>query len=179
MTVSGGFGTRHAPLIWNVEEDQAAEILEAVAGGRVSWGFLFWVPLMAGGNQDSVIVRWKEVVAQVVSDPATRGNLGGIALLFAELVGRGVEWKRQLEGFQVTESPIVNEWMSQGEAKGKLQERRENLLEALRLRFPGSSVPEDVVRAIKEQESLPVLGDWFRASQRANTFEQFMEVLRR
>ena len=35
MTLSGGFGTRHAPLIWNVGEDDAAATLEAV-GRRAS-----------------------------------------------------------------------------------------------------------------------------------------------
>jgi len=96
MTVSGGFGTRHAPLIWNVEEDQAAEILEAVLV-VVCLGLFVLGSFDGGGNQDSVIVRWKEVVAQVVSDPATRGNLGGIALLFAELVAAesngNVNWR--------------------------------------------------------------------------------------
>jgi len=33
MTLPGGFGTRHAPLVWNVGEDNAIAALEAVAGG--------------------------------------------------------------------------------------------------------------------------------------------------
>jgi len=40
----------------------------------------------------------------------------------------------------MTESPIVNEWMSQGEAKGKLENQRQSLLELLEGRFP-SMVP--------------------------------------
>ena len=32
MTLPGGFGTRHAPLVWDVGEDSAAATLEAVAG---------------------------------------------------------------------------------------------------------------------------------------------------
>ncbi len=47
MTLSGGFGTRHAPLVWNVAEDHASVALEQVVDGRVSWGLLFWLPLMA------------------------------------------------------------------------------------------------------------------------------------
>ncbi len=98
--------------------------------------------------------------------------------MFAELVGRRVEWNRGLEGFEMTESQVVNDWISQGEAKGKLTERRQKLLEALSLRFPSSTL-DDVVRIINEQESLTLLDDWFRAALRADTFEQFMAVLKR
>jgi len=178
MTLPGGYGTRHAPLVWNVEEDTAAAALEAVAGGQAPWGLLFWVPLMAGGKQDTVISRWKEVVAQVVPDRRTRGNLAGIALVFAELASRRVEWHRGLEGFEMTESQVVNEWISQGEAKGQLTERRHNLLKLLNKRFPGA-VPDDVTRLINEQESLGVLGDWFDAAAGAYTFQQFMDVLKK
>jgi hypothetical protein len=100
MTLPGGFGTRHAPLVWNVGEYNAPNTLEAVAGGQQSWGMLFWVPLMDGGQDTAVIARWREVVAQAVTDRRVRGNLAGIALVFAELVGRRVEWNRGLEAFE-------------------------------------------------------------------------------
>jgi hypothetical protein len=48
----------------------------------------------------------------------------------------------------------------------------------LTLRFPGS-VPDEIVRLINEQESLPLLDDWFRAAVRAYSFEQFLDVLKR
>ena len=131
IILPGGFGTRHAPLVWNVAEDDAAVTLDAVAGGQTPWGLLFWVSLMAGGGEEAVIGRWKEVVAQVVPDRRVRGNLAGIALVFAELVGRRVGWKRGLEGFDMTESQVVNEWISQGEARGRLQQQRQNVLKLL------------------------------------------------
>jgi hypothetical protein len=78
----------------------------------------------------------------------------------------------------MTESQVVNEWISQGEAKGKLSMARQDLLKALEVRFPGEA-PEEIVRLIQQQESLAVLVDWFDAILRARTFEKFMEVLRR
>jgi len=78
----------------------------------------------------------------------------------------------------MTESQVVNEWISQGEAKGQLTERRHNLLKLLNKRFPGA-VPDDVTRLINEQESLGVLGDWFDAAAGAYTFQQFMDVLKK
>lgn len=67
-------------------------------------------------------------------------------------------WKRQLEGFEMTESQVVNEWISQGEAQGELKASRQKLLEAITLRFPGCA-PADVIRLINQQESIPMLDD--------------------
>jgi hypothetical protein len=78
----------------------------------------------------------------------------------------------------MTESQVVNEWISQGVAKGKREERQQNLLMLLNTRFPGA-VPAEVERLIKEQESLDLLGDWFRAALSAYSFQQFMDVLKR
>jgi hypothetical protein len=36
---------------------------------------------------------------------------------FAELVGHQIRWKRELEGFDMTESEVMNEWISQDERK--------------------------------------------------------------
>jgi hypothetical protein len=178
MTLPGGFGTRHAPLVWNVGEDNAATILEAVAKGELSWGMQFWVALMAEGQHPAVVARWREVVVQVVADRRARGNLAGIALVFAELVGRRAEWQRGLEGFEMTESQVVNEWISQGEAKATLRERRRKVLDALSFHFPGAATDE-IVRLVNEQDSLPLLDDWFWAALRADTFEQFVAVLKK
>ncbi len=173
MTLSGGYGTRHAPLVWNVGADDALTTLEAVAADPALWGLLFWVPLMAGGGDDAVIGRWKEVVTATIEDRRVRGNLVGIALVFAELVRCRLEWKRGLEGFMWTESEVVNEWISTGVARG----RREALLEALTVRFPGA-VTNEVVKLINEQESLPLLNDWFRTALRVDKFEQFVNALK-
>jgi hypothetical protein len=78
----------------------------------------------------------------------------------------------------MTESEVVNEWNSQGVVKGELKTQRQNLLELLDVHFPGA-VPDDVVQLIQRQESLELLHDWFRTVLRADTFEQFMDALKR
>ncbi len=178
MTLPDGSGTRYAPLVWNVAADDAGRTLEAVARGEFSWGMLFWVVLMEGGGEDAVISRWEEVVTAMVSDRRMRSNLAGIALVFADLVGRVPAWKRGLEGWEMTESQVVNEWMSQGEARGRLEQARKSLLVVLGKQFPGT-VPAEIGRLINEQESLELLDDWLRAALDADTFEQFLAVLRR
>jgi hypothetical protein len=78
----------------------------------------------------------------------------------------------------MTESQVVNEWISQGKAEGKLETQRENLQEVLKDRFPGL-VPNEVVQLIQHQESLDLLHDWFRAAVRASSFEEFLAVVKR
>ena len=145
MTLPSGAGTRHAPLVWNVWKDDAVETLDAVALGEVPWGVLFWLPLMAGAGDEGVIRHWREVVTATVKSRVTRGNLVAIALIFAELAGRVPEWRRCLEGFEMTESAIVNEWIRHGLDEGTLKESRRKLCNALEIRFPRKT-PEEVLR---------------------------------
>jgi hypothetical protein len=177
MRLPDGSGIRYTPRIWNIADDNAAATLEAVASGSLSWGMLFWVPLMAGGGEGAVIARWKEVVTSHVEDRSRRGDLVAIAEVFAELAGNAIAWKRALEGFDMTESQVVKEWMAKGVTTGRLTERREMLLRFLNGRFPGV-VPADVTKLINEQESLDLLLHWIDASAKANTFQDFMAVLK-
>ncbi len=74
----------------------------------------------------------------------------------------------------MTESQVVNEWIGQG----ALNERRQNLQRLLQGKF-GGLVPEDVSRLISQQDSLPLLADWFDAALAAASIEEFIAVLRR
>ncbi|MFO0824625.1 MAG: hypothetical protein U0792_16155 [Gemmataceae bacterium] len=177
MRFPDGSGTCHVPRIWNVGIDDGATDVEGVAAGSLSWGLLFWIPLMVGGGDDDTITEWKEAVSSRVADRVTRGNLAGIALIFAELAGHGIAWKRALEGFDMTESQVVNEWLTQGETQGKLRERREVLVRVLNKRFPGV-VPPEVTKLINEQESFDLLRHWFDAALDATAFADFMAVLK-
>ena len=178
MTLPDGFGTRHAPLVWNVEVEDAARIIEAVASGEISSGMLFWVPLMAGAGEVEIASRWKDVATATISDARKRGDLASVAMVFAELAGRVPEWQRGLEGFEMTESMIVNGWIRQGEVKGKLASHRQILLRLLERKFPGL-VPQDIARFINQQESLEVLNLWIDEVASSNTIEEFIAVSRR
>lgn len=57
MTLPGGWGTMHKPRHWNVADDSAADALAALAAGTVTWGILFWIPLMKGGDDPEVLAR--------------------------------------------------------------------------------------------------------------------------
>jgi hypothetical protein len=78
----------------------------------------------------------------------------------------------------MTESKVVNEWISQGVAKKSLEVHRQFLIELLEIRF-SAVVPAEIFDLIRKQDSEDLLHDWFRAAVEAFTFEQFLKVLKR
>jgi hypothetical protein len=169
----GDFGTRHRPLLWEVASDDAVEAVTALETGSEEWGWLYWVPLMAGGDAPELIARWRAVLTALVADRVQRGKLASIALIFAELAGCRLAWKRGLEGLDMTESIVVNEWIEAGEVKAS----RLKLIDVLEVRFP-SALNRELRQTILEQDTLSLLNDWFRAALRAATYDDFLAVLR-
>jgi hypothetical protein len=177
MTLPGGWGTKHAPLIWNVAEDDASAALDALAAGALSWGILFWIPLMRGAEDPAVLARWLEHASRIES-ARVRADLARIALVFAELAGRLIAWSDAMKEWTMIESQLVQEWTADARRETELATRRENLLEALKERFP-QPVPDEFVGLINRQESVELLRDRFRAALRAPSLENFLAVLRR
>jgi len=83
-----------------------------------------------------------------------------------------------MNGVELTESQIVNEWILTRAVKITLDERRRSLLNIIDIRFPGQ-LQADYRSMIEQQESLAVLDDWFRSAAQAQSFEQVIAVLRR
>src|SRR4051794_28814882 len=104
---------------------------------------LFWVPLMMRAEEEGIIGRWKEVTTAVVPDRRMRHTMGSVALVFADLAKRFLAWKRGLEGWDMSESMVVNGWISEGVARGELKNARSNLLLVLESRF-GSEPSEEI-----------------------------------
>ncbi|MBY0230756.1 MAG: hypothetical protein K2W96_15830 [Gemmataceae bacterium] len=179
MTLPSGAGTRHQALVWDVCAELAGPAIEKAARGEWSWGTLFWVPLMAGAGDATVIKRWVEVAEQVVKDEARRGQLFKIALVFAELSRRVPEWRRGMATFTLTESQVVNEWKQEAWDEATLRTSRKNLLALIDGRFPGR-LQADYRRMIDQQDSLPMLDLWFSVAAAADsTFDAVLAALRR
>jgi hypothetical protein len=175
MTLGGGFGTRHAPLLWEVEKDDAGAALAAVADSKASWGLLFWIALMTGAEHVAIIARWRELVNDPTKVPSSwmRQNLVGIAMLFAELAGRFLVWERVLEGWDMVESQVANRWRAQGD----LRTTRALLLRLLETKYRGS-LSDEVKQLIEHQTDLALLKRWFESALEATTFEQFVQKLK-
>jgi hypothetical protein len=174
----GDFGTRHRPLLWEVASDDALAAVAAVETSSEEWGGLYWVPLMAGGDTPELIARWREVLLSTVADRVRRGNVIAIALVFAELARCRDVWNRGLEGLDMTESIVVNEWIAAAEEKALLRSSRQKLIEVIEARFP-DALTSDIRQFLAEQDTLSLLNDWFRAALRVPTYNDFLSVLRR
>ncbi len=176
MSYSGP-GTRHAALVWNVEEDGADQALTAVTAGGATWGLLFWIPLRHGGGEVATIARWKELAGALPARRA-RGDLGRIALTFAELGGCLAAWETALEGWDMTESKVVNRWIDEAEREARIAMSRKRLLQLVQSRFPGA-LPPEVVDLMGRQDSEDMLEEWFQAALSAPSAEEFLAVVRR
>jgi hypothetical protein len=138
----------------NLEEDDAAATLAEITADRLPRCVLPWIPLMQGGGDPANMARWKEL-AQAEPDSRLRGDYGGLALVFAEAVGRRDAWKQALEGWNVVESVQVREWMAEGEARGKVIASRALLQSLLEDRFgPLPEALQQRIVAIDDVERL-------------------------
>src|SRR3954447_4448458 len=95
--------------------------------------------------------------------PQARADLTGIALVFAEVVGKVPEWRRGMGASIMTESEIVNGWIEKGLHLGQVRSKRESLATLVNRRFPGA-IPQDYLDLIARQESVEILNVWFEAA---------------
>jgi hypothetical protein len=176
MTTPTGFGMRHAPLLWPIAQDDAAATLDALAAGEATWGVLFWLPLMSGADDDRMVARWRAMV-DALPDERRRRDVMAICQIFAGLAGRGQLWRRNMEGWTTTESPIVNEWMAEVAAESEITTLRKALTLFLRGRF--RTIPEDVAEAIRAQPSREMLEEWAAHAGTVDSMEAVRDHLRR
>ncbi|HKI33381.1 MAG TPA: hypothetical protein VKA46_16120 [Gemmataceae bacterium] len=105
-------------------------------------------------------------------------DLGHLVFTFAELAGYFAALEKAFEGWDMTESKVVNRWMEEAARKERIATLRENLLELVQARFP-ASIPAEVIDLIGRQDSQDLLKEWFRAAISAPSAEQFLSVIRR
>jgi hypothetical protein len=171
MTLTTGAGTRHAVLVWNVAGDSASAALDELENGAITWGILFWVPLMKGANEPELVRRWLRLTRLVPVSELS--ELRAVVLCFAELAGCCPVWSDELEDWTVTESPLVNKWIE----GGQLRQGREWLIDTLQARFPAEVTPE-VIETINQQPSTALLRSWHKSASTATTYAEFVAVLR-
>ena len=83
-----------------------------------------------------------------------------------------------MEGWTLTESPIVKEWVELAANERELQVLRRSSLDVLNGRFPGQ-VPAEVVQLINDQPSRQLLHDWLVKAALLPSIEEVAAYLRR
>jgi hypothetical protein len=151
----------------------AAATLADIAAGRTTRWLLPWIPLMHGGVEAAIMEQWQEV-ARAEPDPQVRATLAGLAVVFADLAGRAVVWKQALEGWNVRNSQVIDEWRNEGRVEGRqegrLESHREDLLALLQERF--GAVPEEWVQRIQALTDVDRLKAAIRQVVHIHTLEE-------
>jgi hypothetical protein len=176
---TGGVGLTGKVWARDVCLADAAGVLAEVATGQVARCVLPWIPLMQGGERADIIEEWKRL-AELETNPATRNNYKGLALVFADQRKRREIWQQALEGWNVYESTIVNEWREEGRQEGREEGRQEglhalqqSLLGELRTRFPEETLPPEVQTTLEQQTSFEELARWMVFAATTPSLEEF------
>jgi hypothetical protein len=154
----GGAGPSIRAVVKTLREEDAVTTLKKIKSGALSRCNLAWVPLMRNGGEVDTINEWKALAASE-PDPHLRGDLGGIARVFAELAKRRNVWEKHLEGWNMEQSQVVLEWQNEG--------AKATLLRVMRRRF-GEPLPKEIEAAVKSQNNSDELGRWVDAASTAN-----------
>jgi hypothetical protein len=155
----------------NLEFERAEELLAGVESGRWPRSLLGFIPLMIGGGESDIIERWK-LLAAAEPNNRSRGDYGSIALQMADRVNRGEIWGEKLKGWNMTESPFINEFIAlgraegrvegraEGEAKSRVEEARSVILQFGAKRFgPATAEIESAVLSLGDYERLKRIRD--------------------
>ncbi len=135
----------------NLARNSAAAALAGIAAGTVARCLLPFIPLMHGGCEPGIIARWVQL-AQAEPDRQPRGDYGGLALVFAELAGCRPAWEQALGSWNVVESQVVLGWLAEGDTRGALRTRREDLRMLLEERF--GPLPQPLLERIEGADDL-------------------------
>ncbi|MDQ2731264.1 MAG: hypothetical protein M3Y56_06360 [Armatimonadota bacterium] len=173
MQMPGGssVGLRFQTVVRTMREEDAAATLEAIEAGAIGLCMLPWIPLMRGAGKRGMIEQWK-AAASKEKDSRLRTTYAGIAVVFADLDGRGRLWRKELEMWNMGESSIANEWRNEGRA----EEKKKNLLRVLELRFP-KKLPSDVVTTVEAESNATKLDAWLDAAVMAASPDEFRAAI--
>jgi hypothetical protein len=166
-----GLRTVLLPREWNLGELRAADILDGVEAGSVPRAVLAWLPLMQGGGDPAIMQRWLALAGQE-PDAGRRADLG-LALVFAEAAGNAGAWRKLLEGWNVTQSKQVQEWIDMGTSRGKIEGRVETLLDVLEARF--GVLPPELAAALRQTTDLGLLRQMAARAGQADSLGAFRQ----
>jgi hypothetical protein len=136
--------------------------LAAVAGGTIGKIVLPLVPLMQGAGEAGIIEEWVRL-ASAEPDPRRNSLYGVLTRVFASRTDHAAEWNTALREWNMTRSPVVDEWRAEGLAAG--------VIAVLESRFQ-ALVPELVttIQGIKDLKRLDAL---VKLAAKAPSLDQF------
>jgi hypothetical protein len=158
----GAFGTRLAPFVVDVANQDAILTLDRIEKKELGLPVLPLLALMRGGGTPAFIERWKQVV-ETEADESRRVQYREAAIVFAELTRCQVNWLQATEGWMMRESQYIKSWERVGEERAELRTQRASLLRLIRVRVQ-DPVPDAIKLAIEGTNDLSKLESWFDAA---------------
>jgi hypothetical protein len=155
------------PIEVNLETLDAGEVMQQMVDGLAPRELLALIPLMQRGGETGIIQRWSELVG-AETDPRRRAD-HGLALVFAERVGRQDAWRDALKGFAMIESPLIAELLGQA----RTEARTEMLLDVIQQRY--QELPEEVAAPIRACTDSAQIKRWLGVALEAETLELFRQ----
>lgn len=165
-------GLTWTAAVLNLGDLSAAEHLQRVSKGTLPRALLPWVPLMQGGGEADVIVRWVEV-ARGEQDEQRRMDYAGLTRVFAERTGCLQQWSEALEGWEMWKSQVIEGWRKEGRSEGLKEGRSEGLkegrsegqkallLDLVQDRYP--ALPLALLERIRASADVESIRRWSRA----------------
>jgi hypothetical protein len=145
------------PRILEMEAQDAVVFLDDVEQNRLSPALLPWTVLMKKGQTAETAKRWGNLSLRL-TEPQRR-DAAGLAWTFCDLTDCRPVWKPVLEALHMNESIAAREWRDQG----RLESRRDDLIEVLRTKFSGDQLATAIAR-VEKQDDLAILSRWFKLS---------------
>jgi hypothetical protein len=107
-----------------LREEDAAELIAAVATGRVSPWQLAWVPLLRGGAAAAIIAAWQKAAARLAAEEQ-RADLKAVTLTLAALARCRPIWEEGLRRWNMKTSPFLDQFRAEGRKEGRKAGREE------------------------------------------------------
>ena len=136
-------------------EQDGVVFLDDVEENRLPPELLPWTVLMKRGQTAETAKRWAGLALRL--GETERRDAASLAWTFCQLTNCRPVWKPFLETFHMNESIVFREMRNQG----RLEVRREVLLDVLRMKLSGELLATAIER-VEKQDDLAVLSRWFK-----------------
>lgn len=146
----------------NVGRESARQTLSAVTAGTIGRMVLPLVPLMQGGGETGIIEEWVRL-ASAEPNPRRNSLYGVLTRVFASRTDHAAGWQAALREWNVTRSPVVDEWRAEGQVAA--------LIGFLESRF--QTLPSGLVTALQAVKELKRLDALVKLAAKAPSLDQF------
>ena len=139
-------------------EQDAVVFLDDIEQNRLSPALLAWTPLMKQGQTTEIAKRWAGLSLRL--GETERRDAATLAWTFAQLTDSRPVWKPVLEAIPMNESSFLREVRNEG----RVQVRREDLLEILPTRLSGDHLAAAIAH-VEKQNDFATLSRWLKLCQ--------------